>query len=151
MNRILVIAVLVITGSSLALGQTISKKRNQKVEKLSSLNHKFGEAQLERDTMALDRTLADDFTLINPAGRLLNKAQYIADIKSGDLRYESLNYDDVKVQVYRGVAVVIGRVTRRGQYKGQDNSGQFRFTHVFVKHQGGWQLVVAQATRIAQQ
>ena len=136
MNRILVVAVLVITGSSLTLGQTTSKKRNQKAEEVSSLNHKFGEAQLERDTMALDRTLADDFTLINPAGRVLNKALYIADIKSGDLRYESLNYDDVKVQVYRGVAVVIGRVTRRGQYKGQDNSGQFRFTHVFVKHQG---------------
>jgi ketosteroid isomerase-like protein len=108
-------------------------------------------AQVQRDIAKLDRLLAGDFTLINPpAGRLLNKSQFLADLSSGDLRYESLNYDDIGLRAYRDVALVTGRVVRKGQYKGQDNSGQFRFIYVFVKHQGRWQIAIAQATRIAQ-
>ena len=114
------------------------------------LNQSFGEAQVQRDVAKLDRLLADDFTLINPAGKTLNKAQFLADMSSGELRYESLNYDDVELRVYRDVALATGRVVRKGQYKGQDNSGQFRFIHVFVRHQGHWQISIAQATRISQ-
>jgi hypothetical protein len=105
---------------------------------------------VQRDIAKLDRLLADDFTLINPAGKILNKSQLLADMSPGDLRYESLNYDDIGLRVYRDVSLVTGRVVRKGQYKGQDKRGQFRFIHVFVKHQGRWQMALAQATRILQ-
>ncbi|MCA1607485.1 MAG: nuclear transport factor 2 family protein [Acidobacteria bacterium] len=45
--------------------------------------------------------------------------------------------------------VVIGRSTVKGQDKGQDISGQYRYTRVYVKRQRRWQLVANQSTRLA--
>jgi ketosteroid isomerase-like protein len=39
--------------------------------------------------------------------------------------------------------------TLKGQYKGQEASGQFRVTNVFVRRGGGWQIVALQMTPIA--
>ncbi len=152
MKQILVIAVLTTVISPFALSQSNSKKgiRNEPREDVMLLNQGFGEAQVRRDIAILDRLLADDFTLVNPAGKVLNKPQFLADMSSGDLGYEFLNYDDTGSKVYGDVVLITGRVVRKGQYKGQDNSGQLRFIHVFVRHQGRWQIVVAQATRISQ-
>ncbi len=97
----------------------------------------------------LDQLLSDDFTLINPAGKVLNKMQFLSDMGSGELKYDCLIYEDVVVRPYPDVAVVMGRIVRKGTFRGQDNSGQFRFIHVFVKHHQGWQVAVAQATRVA--
>jgi serine/threonine protein kinase len=44
----------------------------------------------------------------------------------------------------------VSRATLKGQRQGQDISGQFRGIDVYVKKQGSWQVVAAQATRIAQ-
>jgi hypothetical protein len=35
-----------------------------------------------------------------------------------------------------------------GQYKGKDISGQYRWTDVFVKRQGRWQVVATHASQI---
>ena len=152
MKLIPIIAVLAAAVLPSALGQSDSGNATRKEpgRDVTVLNQSFGEAQVRRDIAKLNRLLADDFTLINPAGKILNKAQFLADMGSGDLRYEWLNYDDIGLRVYRDVALVTGRVVRKGQYKGQDNSGQFRFIHIFVKHQGHWQIGIAQATRISQ-
>jgi len=48
------------------------------------------------------------------------------------------------------VAVDIGRVNLQGtKYGGQESSGEYRYTQVWVKMQGRWQLVANQITRIA--
>ena len=79
------------------------------------------------------------------------KAQDIATITSGDLAFESAVLDNVKVRVYGDTAVVTGRTTNKGKYKGQDISGQYQFTDVFVKQGGRWRAVASHATRIAEQ
>ncbi|MDQ3010967.1 MAG: nuclear transport factor 2 family protein [Acidobacteriota bacterium] len=52
-----------------------------------------------------------------------------------------VSYDEVKVRVYGDTAVITGRVTT-------EEKVQSRFTRVWVKQQGRWQLVSAQSTRI---
>jgi ketosteroid isomerase-like protein len=64
---------------------------------------------------------------------------------------ESSKSEDMKVQVYRDTAVVTYRSTDKGNYKGNDISGRYRWTDVFVKRNGRWQVVSTQGTRIAQQ
>ena len=46
-------------------------------------------------------------------------------------------------------AVVTYQTTDKGTYKGNDLSGQYRWTDVFVKQGGVWQIVATQGTRIA--
>lgn len=71
----------------------------------------------------------------------------MADIKSEDLTFGSLNIDEVTVRVSGDRAVVTGRATAKGRYKGEDISVQERFTNVLVKWQGRWQAVASMVDR----
>ena len=154
MKRTLVMAVLVIAASSLALGQTGGKKAGQSAnteQAIRQLISQLTNALMKSDTAALDRLWADDYSFTNPSGVVQTKAQRLAELKSGDLKFESFSTDDVQVRVYGDTAVVTSRATLKGRRQGQDIGGQTRGTSVYVKRQGRWQLVAGQATSIAQQ
>ncbi len=57
----------------------------------------------------------------------------------------------MKVQVHGDAAVVTYRSTDKGSYKGNDLSGQYRWTDVFVKRNGRWQAIAGHGTRVTQQ
>lgn len=150
----LVIALLTIAASYLALGQPPAKqseRANQqgRVEReLIKLEHEWADAVVRGDTAVLDRIEADDLIVTDTDGKVSNKAQDQADIKSGAFKVESIKLDNMKVQAYGDTAVVTGRTTMTGQYKGKDISGQYRWTDVFVKRQGRWQVVATHASQI---
>ena len=55
----------------------------------------------------------------------------------------------MKVKVHGEMGVVTGRNTIKATYMGKDISGAYRFTDVFVKHAGRWQVLSTQGTAIA--
>jgi uncharacterized protein (TIGR02246 family) len=154
MKRILVITVLIIAASFVITGPASGKRARQSgntEQAIRQLMNEQANAQQKNDTAALERIWADDFTFTNSSGEVQTKAQRLAEIKSGELKFESISIDDVQVRVYGDTAVVTGRGTVKGQRRGQDLTGQSRSTSVYVKKQGRWQVVATQITRIAQQ
>ena len=153
MKLIAVMALLVIAATTLLLGQ--SKAQNaggpsgKTEEEIQKLHNKLIQAQLNSDIAALDRLWADDHIFTNPLGVVQTKAQRLAEMKSGGRRLEAFSIADVEVRAY-GDTAVTSRATLKGQRQGQDISGQYRGIDVYVKKQGRWQVVAAQATRIAQ-
>lgn len=105
------------------------------------------QASLRRDTATLERIYADDFSTVGSSGAVRNKAQLMVDYKSGAMKVESQSFDDVIVRVYGDSAIVTGQTTQKGQDKGQDISGRFRFTRVYVKRSGQWQIVAGHNSR----
>jgi ketosteroid isomerase-like protein len=105
-------------------------------------------AVLKGDASASERYLADTYVFTGPDGMVENKAQSIADLKSGDLKLQSASLDDAKVQVYGDTAVVTYSSNDKGTYKGKDISGTTRWTDVFVNHNGRWQLVASHGTML---
>ena len=153
MKRILVVAMLV-AASAVVFSQPARSGANQKGNDEQAVRQLLNEvsAALGRaDTAALDRIYADDYTLVNESGVLTTKAPRLAAIRSGELKYESVSFDEVNVRMYGNTAVATYRVTSKGQSKGQDIGGQFRATSTYVKMKGRWQLVAAQVTRITGQ
>jgi ketosteroid isomerase-like protein len=116
---------------------------------LNQLTDQYIAALKGKDMAALERIWADDLTFITLRGDVQTKAQRLADIQSGANRFDSLETTDRTVRVYGDTAVMTSLTTLKGQYKGQEASGQFRVTNVFVKRGGGWQIVVLQMTPIA--
>jgi len=78
------------------------------------------------------------------------QAQQLAFTKSGDLRLESGQSDDVKVRVYKSTAVMTGRFTAKGQFRGKNIDIRERYTAVWVKKDGHWRLVAEQGNEIKQ-
>ncbi len=153
MKRTLVITMLAIAVSSLALGQTKSSKAKQSsnVEQaIKQLDNERMQAIQKSDTAFIERVYANDYVVIGANGTVRNKAQVIADFKSGALKVESLKDDELKVRVYGDTAILTGRSTSKVKDKGQDISGQSLFTRVYVKRNGQWQFVTHHMSRIPQ-
>jgi ketosteroid isomerase-like protein len=54
----------------------------------------------------------------------------------------------MKVRLLGDVALVHGLSTSKGSYKGKENSGQFRWTDVFVKRGGRWLAVATHSSKV---
>ena len=103
-------------------------------------------AYLNGDLELFDRIWINGFIFTFPFGRFANKEQQLADIKSGDLAFESLSTTDMSVRVYGKTAVMAGRFTMKGLYKGRDISGQYNYTNVLEKQPDQcWQIVASHA------
>lgn len=144
MRRALFIAVLVLTEASMGVAQEQSARGSQETgvqEAISKLDNERIQAQIHADATALDRIYADDFIGVGPSGTVRTKPQVLSDFTSGDLKFQSITTDDVQVRVYENTAVETGRSIMIGQDKGQTVPRDTRFTRVWVKQQGRWQLV----------
>ena len=144
MRWALVMAVLVLTATSIALAQKQSVNRDQRssVEQaIRQLDNERIQAQIGADAVALNRIYADDFIGVGPSGTVRTKAQVISDFTSGELKFQSITTDEVQVRVYENTAVETGLSTMVGQDKGQAVPRDTRFTRVWVKQQGRWRLV----------
>ncbi|CAN5320682.1 hypothetical protein BH18GEM1_BH18GEM1_18630 [soil metagenome] len=153
MKRILVVAMLV-AASSFVFCQPTRSSANQKGDDEQAVRQLLNElytALGRNDTAALDRIYADDYTLVNEDGVLTTKAPRLAAIKSGELKFESVSFDEVNVRLYGNTAVATYRAINKVQFKGQEIGGQFRVTVTLVKKNERWQVVAAQVTRISGQ
>ncbi len=107
-------------------------------------------AMLKGDLAALDTLLAADLTYTHGDGRVVNKAAFIADLKTGDFKYVSIDPENVQVRVFGDTAVVTGAAGMRVVNKGAPAQIQIVYTTVHVRRGGAWQMVAWHATRVAQ-
>jgi uncharacterized protein (TIGR02246 family) len=141
------LAILIFTFSAAALTsgqehQGAIRDPKAKVEQaIRQLDNERIQAQIHADARALERIYADDFIGVGPSGTVRTKPQVIADFTSGDLSFQSITTEDVRVRVYGNAAVETGRSTMNGHDKGHAVPRDTRFTRVWVKQQGSWRLV----------
>jgi ketosteroid isomerase-like protein len=116
------------------------------IRQIVEMERQSKEASLRRDSDFSLHTLADDYVAITPLGQVTTKQEAISARRSGQLRYEAMNITDMVVRVYGDTAVVTARADVRGHQLGEDFSGPYRYTRVWVRRNGQWQVVSYQAT-----
>lgn len=117
-------------------------------EDVEQLNRQWMESYVRRDTGFLERYLADDYVSTFPDGAVLDKPGEIAALASGAIALTEMTPSEMKVHDYGHTAVITGRSTIRAKVKGEQVSGEFRFTDVWVKRDNHWQAVASQVTRM---
>jgi ketosteroid isomerase-like protein len=131
--------------------QTPAQTKSGGVEQeLIKLENEWAEAWVKRDFAFHDRIMADDYTWTSPWGWVINKADDLALIKSGEDVITSWVLAEMKVRIYGDAAVVIGRDAIKETYKGKNVSSQNRWTHTWVKRAGRWQCVAGHSSEIIQ-
>jgi imidazolonepropionase-like amidohydrolase len=113
-------------------------------QELRNLVRTWDEANVKGDVAALDRLLADEFAFVGGP----DKAQYLKSIKSrsSDSVVESAVSENVQVQVYENMAIVVGLDTVKGKTKGQAYEQKWLYLDVWVKRSGRWQCVKTYST-----
>lgn len=153
MKHILIIVALVILSCTLTPAQTTPEKpyENGNTEQvILQLENEGREATLKNDIEANNRLLADNWMNINPDGSVTTKAKLLELLKDGSFKIMSIENDEVMVRVYGDAAVVTGRSTTKRTGQGSEVvARQVRFTRVYAKSKGQWQVVSAHNTLIA--
>jgi len=116
------------------------------IREIVDMERQAREASIRRDADFSQRTLADDYVAITPLGQVTTKQDTVSARKSGQLRYDTINVSDMVVRVYGDTAVVTARADVKGHQLGEDFSGPYRYTRVWVRKTGHWQAVSYQAT-----
>jgi ketosteroid isomerase-like protein len=127
-----------------AFAQTATSQAEKEIRAAERL---WNEARVKADVAALDRLLADGWTVTHGGGTMDTKAQYLADLKSGDRKFSAdVKEDELTVRIYGDTAVASGLSDSKVTFKGQVQGGPLRFTRVYVKRDGRWIMIVSHAT-----
>jgi hypothetical protein len=116
------------------------------IREIVDMERQAREASLQRDPDFSQRTLAEDYVAITPLGQVTTKQDTVSARKSRQLRYDSIDVSDMVVRLYGDTAVVTARADVKGHQLGEDFSGPYRYTRVWVRRSGHWQAVSYQAT-----
>jgi ketosteroid isomerase-like protein len=154
MQRIVAILLLAVTAASVTFGASDKKKKSERAgmsadeQAITKMEEEWAAALVKKDFTVIDRVTAPEWTLTAPDGQVMTKAQTDADLKSGALKFESVKFTDLKFKTYGDTVLVFGLSAEKSSYKGEDMSGEYRFTDVFVRRDGKWQCVATQATKV---
>jgi hypothetical protein len=122
---------------------------NSVEQTLLQLERDWSQADIHKDAAALDRILAEDWIGIDFEGTVLNKSQALEGLASDSGSLETTVLRDMKVRVYGNTAIITGTDVEKSEYHGQDSSGKYLWTDVFVLRNGLWQAVSSQSTKLA--
>ena len=115
---------------------------------ITQLERDWVNAIVTKDTATLDRILAEDFNGTTPEAFDYPKTMAIDDIKTGAYSVDSMVLNDVSVNTYGDTAVSFTSQQEKSRYAGKDRSGHYRFTDVWVKRDGRWQVVASHGSRV---
>jgi ketosteroid isomerase-like protein len=140
MNRITICCCLV-----LALGsvRVAAQQADPRESKLLVLERLWNEAQVHRDSSALDALVSSRFVNTEWDGEISDKQRFLADIKDPRFKPTIANIQDVKMNFFGDTAVVTGVYHTQGTYQGKSYDHVGRFTDTWVLDLGKWQCVAS--------
>jgi uncharacterized protein DUF4440 len=118
------------------------------VEQLQRMEQRLATTWQAGDCSAWGAMLHPEWSVIHITGETITKEQALVMCKAPRSAPVLMNIAEVSVRVFGESAVVTGRTTVHTR---DDASATFtlRFTDVFVRHGGKWQVVASQATRLS--
>ncbi len=103
---------------------------------------------IRNDQPALAAILADEFVYHQPSGAIVRKAQYMANLKSGDVKINSAVRENVTIKVYGDTATAMGDTRVDVVLKGEPKKVHLRYLNVWLKRDGRWQLAARQSAYV---
>ncbi|MEO7674909.1 MAG: nuclear transport factor 2 family protein [Pyrinomonadaceae bacterium] len=153
MRAVVLVIVMVLASCIAAAAQPeIERTDPAAAKEVFSTIAKWADAVRNRDTKALDTIFETDLIVTTFDGKTRGKAEELEVLKpGGDMKTVSINNEDVKVRIFDKTALVTA-LTRMKFILGEKESlAAFRYTAVFIKKDGRWQIVALQTGRLPQQ
>lgn len=116
--------------------------------RILDLEDAWARALENEDRSTLEKIVAADFTFIEPDGRLLNRAAYLADRGDNPADIHSFEISEMVVRVLADSALVGGLSTIDESLAGKRYQYQLRWKEMWVKRAGSWQVLAGQATPV---
>lgn len=144
MKKLLAIAAITVISTFAAFAQ------NDKIEQeILKINQEYNEASLKNDIAFFERILAEDYLYSGPTGRLLNRAQYLEEIRNEAAKptYKLLEITSVepKIKIAGNMAILTAgwtsATTPLNDAKAEPHKDAGRYTTIYEKRGGRWVIV----------
>ena len=113
-----------------------------------ALESAWNQAELHHDANAVAKVLADNFFSVDHHGKLLNRSQYLIDMKDLSYNPEEISNTETSIYIYGDVAVVTSAYRTKGTIEGKPFTHHGRFTDTWIKRDGQWKCAADQETLI---
>ena len=128
---------------AIGVAQTPSRgaREARDLNELSRLETIWNEAHLRCDAGALDRLWASDLVVTVPDMPVMDKGESLAFVRSGKMKFQRYQTSDLRMRVYGDAAIVTGQLERVRDSAKKEFEDDWRFTKVYVRRNGRWQVV----------
>jgi Domain of unknown function (DUF4440) len=132
----------------LAANAQSGRQQEAQPGRILALESAWDQALLQKDAKAMEPLLDEELIYIDYDGTVMNKVQYLARVRSEDLRFEHIVSESMQVRMFRQSAVVIGIYREQGTRNGKPYIHRERFVDTWIDHNGAWMCVTSQSTLI---
>jgi uncharacterized protein (TIGR02246 family) len=117
-------------------------------EAVAALEQQWLQSQKANNPDLVAPLMADKFTMTSSDGKVADKAEWLTTAKA--IKYDSVDYDDVKVAVFGNTAIATGGFTAKGtDASGKPLDAHERWTDTWVKMPNGqWQCVASHSSPV---
>lgn len=119
------------------------EKEKSDADYVRSLELRWTESYKQRQVDILSSLLADDFVITIEDGSTYSKTGYISHSAQPSVHVAVAEMTDVKVRMHGNAAVITGAYHERGESGGKAYEYHDRFTDVWLKSGGKWQVVAS--------
>jgi len=144
MIRMMCCCILLALGSLPAAAQQADPRET----KLMILERLWNEAQVNRDSAALDALVSSRFINTEWDGEVSDKQRFLADIRDPQYKPTLATVQDLKTNFFGDTAVVTGTYHTQGTYQGRPYDHVGRFTDTWVFDGGRWQCVASHTSLV---
>lgn len=151
-GRLIILVTLIVTSCALTLAQQAQTARPTTAEEeVRKLEREWLDAYEQNNPEAMDRIVADDFTITFPSGAIQTKPQLMAMVKAPRrpaqprMRFST---EDVQSRTYGDTVILIGRVITEYERDGKTVKEQSRYTDTYVRRKGQWQVVASHLSNV---
>lgn len=110
------------------------------------LEDAFNEAMVSNDLELIEHCISDDWVLVTPEKGPVGRDAILQAIGSGVLSHDSMTKRVVRVKVYGDTALVTGRGTNTGLFRGDPIAADEWITDVYRRCDGRWRCVLTHLT-----
>jgi hypothetical protein len=100
------------------------------------------------DLDELEKMLTEDMNYTHSHSGVDTRAQFLATLRSGKVRYLSIEPEERAVRVYGSTAVVQGVAHLLVKVEERDVDVRLRFTELYVEQDGAWKMALWHSTRV---
>ncbi|HEY6768296.1 MAG TPA: nuclear transport factor 2 family protein [Candidatus Sulfotelmatobacter sp.] len=128
--------------------QTADRSDEQQI-RILSLENAWNQAVAQKDVRAINALMAEELIYVEYDGKVMNKAEYLASMRSSDSQASLIVSDSMHIQMYGPNAVVVGMYQEKGTKSGKPYSYRERFIDAWINRNGMWVCVASQSTMMS--
>jgi ketosteroid isomerase-like protein len=131
--------------------RTTKVAESDAVSEVLEMKRQYDVALMRAESGWFERAFVDDYLLILGDATTYTKSEYIRQLTSRELIWETASGQDQRVRMYGDTAVVTGRFSGKGRLNGKPFTTDERFTSVWIKRNGRWTAVSEHAVCVRPQ